>query len=368
VARVAFYDPYLDVLGGGEKFLLTILEQVAGAGRHEVVVMSPMRPDIAKWERLNISVDPRSIRWRRANQASATVSSSGVDLFVALTNHFPPLSLARRSVMIVQFPFADLEAGGLWSALRRGERRRRIASYESVVCYSPFVAAEVRRRLGVAEPLVLAPPVDLPAAAHIGEKEPIVLAVGRFFPAADANNKKHDVLIDAWRRLAGHPRAEGWELHLVGGLHSDLASLAHLEALRERGRGLAVHFHPNAEPGELQDLYGRSALFWHAAGYGESRPERQEHFGITTVEAMAYGCAPIVVALGGQLGIVVDGHNSRLRRTTEELVSITAELMGDPEQATRLGGAATCAAAQFGKEHFLASVRSEICEPAGVAA
>ena len=29
-----------------------------------------------------------------------------------------------------------------------------------------------------------------------------MIAVGRFFPSADGNNKKHDVLIKAFRRLA----------------------------------------------------------------------------------------------------------------------------------------------------------------------
>jgi len=366
VPRVAFYDPYLDVLGGGEKFLLAILEDVARDSRHEVLLMSPMRPELALWRRLNISVDPRSLRWRRATHLSATPLSAGWDLLVVLANHFPPLSLARRSVVIVQFPFASLSDGGVFSVARRFERRRRLASYDSVVCYSSFVAGEVSERLEVRDPLVVAPPVDIPAAASAADRERKVLAVGRFFPAADANNKKHDVLIDAWRQLESSGLADGWELHLVGGVHADPASAAHLDALRARARGLAVHFHPNAEATVLEDLYRRGALFWHAAGYGESRPERREHFGITTVEAMAHGCVPIVVSLGGQREIVSDGSDGRLWSTVEELISITAELITDTEQTQRLRTEAVRSASRFSKENFLATVRTSILVPAGI--
>ena len=153
----------------------------------------------------------------------------------------------------------------------------------------------------------------------------------------------------------------------MGGVHADPSSTAHLEALRERARGLAVHFHPNADAAELEDLYRRGALFWHAAGYGESRPERREHFGITTVEAMAHGCVPIVVSLGGQREIVSDGRNGRLWSTVDELISVTTELMGDQEQAERLGAEAVSGALRFSKEIFLANIRRSILAPAGIA-
>lgn len=366
MARVVFYDPYLEVLGGGEKVVLTILEDVAQRTRHEVVVMSPHRPQVERWRRLHVHVEPQRIQWRRAGHLSASVLSARADLFVALTNHFPPWSLARRSAVIVQFPYADLHGPGLVAKARRGERRRRVSSYDSVVCYSQFVARTVYERMEVRDPIVLPPPVDIPAGGPAVQKEAKVLAVGRFFPAADANNKKHAVLIDAWRRLAATSAAEGWEFHLAGGLHADAASGRHLEQLRERARGLAVQFHPNAEVDELEDLYRRSALFWHAAGFGETLPERLEHFGITTVEAMAHACVPVVVALGGQLEIVTDCRNGRLWTSVEELVSVTSELMRDPTQVALLAAEAAVSAPRFSKQHFLDAVRAEILTPAGV--
>jgi glycosyltransferase involved in cell wall biosynthesis len=367
MARVAFFDPFLHILGGGEKVLLTVLEDVAAERCHEVVIMSPRRPDLDRWQRLNIAVDPGHLRWRRANTVSATPLSAGADLFVALVNHFPPLSLARHAAAIVQFPFARIDDGwGPVGRLRAVERRRRLASYDTLVCYSDFVAAEIRTRLHVPDPVVIAPPVDLPEQIPAGPKERKVIAVGRFFAAADANNKKHDVLIDAWRQLEAAGLRPGWELHLVGGVHSDPPSIAYVEQLRERARGAAIRFHPNAPADVLADLYRRSALFWHAAGFGETRAERHEHFGITTVEAMAYGCVPVVVRLGGQLEIVVEGVSGRLWSTVPELVAITRELMSDPEQTEKLRRQAVERSTRFGKTEFVRATRERILEPAGV--
>jgi glycosyltransferase involved in cell wall biosynthesis len=231
-----------------------------------------------------------------------------------------------------------------------------------VLCYSDFVRRALIERLEIPDPLVVPPPVDI-ARGEPGPKGPRVIAVGRFFPSADGNNKKHDVLIEAFRRLHADPRSDGWELHVVGGCAADPGSQGYLRDLRRLAEGLPVRFHPNASAEELDRLYRESALFWHAAGHGETRPERFEHFGITTVEAMAYGCVPVVPALGGQLEIVNDGRNGRLWRSVDELVEITAGLIDDARSAETLRAAAVRSAERFSRERFLERVRGELLTP-----
>ena len=356
--RIGFHDPYLAILGGGEKYLLSILEQVCDeAPGAEVVVMSPERPDPEAWRRLGVHVDPGAIRWERTGMLGVTPKSRRLDLLVAITNHFPPLSLAKRSAVIVQFPFEPI------AGLRGVERRMRLRSYDTVLCYSDFVRGHIAERLGVGA-RVISPPVDTDVAVR-AEKGRSIVAVGRFFPAADGNNKKHGVLIDGFRRLLEDE--DDVVLHLAGGCHSDPGSQAHLADLRGQAAGLPVEFHPNASPEALEELYAGASVFWHAAGFGETQPERLEHFGITTVEAMARGCVPVVPALGGQLEIVRDGENGRLWRTIGELVDATRELLDDYVEAGRLRAAAVRDAAQFAKPRFRERMRAELLTPAGLA-
>jgi glycosyltransferase involved in cell wall biosynthesis len=193
----------------------------------------------------------------------------------------------------------------------------------------------------------------------------MVLAVGRFSPWVGINHKKQDLMIDAWRRLVEF-LSDSWELHLAGGLTDDPESRSYLEALRQRADGLAVHFHVNVPLVDLKRLYADSAIFWHATGYGETDPQRFEHFGITTVEAMAHGCVPVVPALGGQPEIVDHGVTGYLWRSVDELIGLTMRLMEETADVQRMRPACITAAQRFSKDRFVGRVREHVLIPAEV--
>jgi len=77
---------------------------------------------------------------------------------------------------------------------------------------------------------------------------------------------------------------------------------------------------------------------------------------------MAYGCVPIVPALGGQLEIVDDGRNGRLWRSVDELVEITADLIADPAAVARMREQAMADAGRFSRERFRERVRAELLD------
>ncbi|AOI45111.1 hypothetical protein WI23_04425 [Burkholderia oklahomensis C6786] len=52
-----------------------------------------------------------------------------------------------------------------------------------------------------------------------------------------------------------------------------------------------------------------------------------EHFGMTTCEAMAAACVPVVMPQGGQREIVDDGINGYYFRNADELIARTETLM-----------------------------------------
>jgi glycosyltransferase involved in cell wall biosynthesis len=239
---------------------------------------------------------------------------------------------------------------GSWFPLlyRSPADRDFLDSYDHVVCNSEFTQGWLRRWWGH-EGEVLYPPVRMHQA---GPKEPIILSVGRFFGPDSGHSKKQIELVDAFRRLRDRG-VEDWTLHLVGGCGE--ADRPYLAAVREAAAGLPVVFHVDAPGEELEDLYARASLFWHATGLGEDPevdPHRLEHFGIATVEAMSAGVVPIVYGAAGQVEIVQDDVSGRHFTDLDELVDHTVELAGDPDRRAGLSRVAAERARDFSPDRF----------------
>ena len=199
--------------------------------------------------------------------------------------------------------------------------------------------------------VVLYPPVAVEEFAP-GGKETHILSVGRFFTGQ--HNKRHLVMVEAFRALVDGGLT-GWELHLAGGLTPGAAHAAYLEQVRVAAAGYPIVIHTDLSFEALRHLYARSAIYWHAAGYGydeEEEPIRFEHFGITTVEAMAAGCVPVVYAAGGQRELVADGVTGYGWRTLAELRERTQLLIADSALRTRLAEVAVLASRRFDWTHF----------------
>ncbi len=365
--RIGFHNPFLGAVGGGDRYLFTILEEAARLPGAELLVLAPRRPDPQAWSRVGLHVDPSAYSWRATAPGELARRSDDLDLLVSLDADIPTRSAARHSVCILQFPFRarDRPRERLLAALAGATGRRRapeaLRSYDTFLCYSRFAREWISRRIGL-EAEVVPPPVDPPAEPPRAERAPAILGVGRFFRGAHA--KRHDVLIEAFRALG----AEGWELHLAGGADSLPQTEGWIRTLREMAEGLPVHFHVNAPRDELLALYASSALFWHAAGFGvreDRHPERLEHFGIVTVEAMMHGAVPLVVPAGGQAELVEDGRTGRHWRTQDELVTQTRELIESSDLRARLAQAAATDARRYETARFRESVRERVLAPAG---
>ncbi len=351
--KVGLYDPHLSTLGGGERYFLVTLEEALRLPDAEVTLFSPERPDPAAWERLGVRVPAESFRWVEGMDAEVSAHSGELDLLFAMVNEVPPPSDARRSVAMIQFPHRS-HTGPRARLLRLfglSRAAQALGSYQRYLCNSEFTRRHLHARLGV-DATVLAPPVEIPEDEP-SRPEPLILAVGRYFRGHHSKNQH--VLLDALDRLD----APGWRLALVGG-----SGDASYEAeLRERARALPAELLVDVPRAERDDLYRRAALFWHAAGYGQDarrHPERLEHFGISTVEAMAHGAVPIVFGAGGPAEVVDDGRNGRHWRSVDELASISAGLIADPAAREALAAAAREDARRYSTERFRAAIRAEL--------
>ena len=111
-------------------------------------------------------------------------------------------------------------------------------------------------------------------------------------------------------------------------------------------------------------LHGdRNADLGRAAGLDEDierHPDRYEHFGIATVEAMSAGAVPIVIDAAGQIEIVEQGVSGYRFGSPDGLVAHTERLIADPRLRATLSAAAERRARAFGWDAFVARVGDEV--------
>lgn len=228
---------------------------------------------------------------------------------------------------------------------------RYVDSYDLICPISLFVQKWLQLYWGKTGD-VLYPPVDVDGYDPTREKRKVILSVGRFF--SGSHNKKHGAMIDAFRRLC-RQGLEGWELHLVGGVAPGKVHADYLERVKIRARGYPIFIHTDLPFPDLKRLYEEASIYWHASGYGENEnrnPIRFEHFGITTVEAMAAGCVPVVIAKAGQLEVVEHDRSGLLWNDLSELVDCTLRVINQPDLRASLQKGAIAQARVFSEECF----------------
>lgn len=228
--------------------------------------------------------------------------------------------------------------------------------YQTVASNSEFTRGWVQELWGRSGPVLHPPVVAQPRAPR---KDRVILGVGRFFAPGAGHSKRQRELVEAFRRLG----VDGWSLHLAGGC--DAAGEAYLAEVRAAAAGLDITFHVNATGAELRELYGRAALFWHGTGLGEDpqvHPDRFEHFGITTVEAMSAGAVPVVHGQAGQLELFEHGRAGYHFADLDGLVRHSRELIADPALLATLADAAQARAEHFLRPAFAARLRALVAE------
>ena len=290
------------------------------------------------------------------------------ELFINFTHHIPPFCHARMGVLIVLFPFYNPLAfwpfrvdaydtsSVLWKFARKTyynwEWKRRMASYALKLTNSAFTARWTRTRWGI-NSHVLYPPVDVDYQA-IEKKENLVLSVGRF-----TTLKKQVEMAAIFSGLSLN-ELDDWKWICAGTVADSADSRTYYERVARSATSHKVRLAPDIDRQTLKHFYESSKIFWHAAGLNEDdsvRPELSEHFGMSTVEAMAAGCVPVVINKGGQREIIDHGVNGFLWNTVDELREYSKQLAKNETLRLRMSAAARLRARDFGRERFVAHFR-----------
>jgi glycosyltransferase involved in cell wall biosynthesis len=303
----------------------------------------------------------------RAEVAVTITSDTFVPAEVLGGDDERPLGVALSAMHTGTGAKDRMSAGlGAWFPLlyRRLPQKRWFESYDRVVANSRFTQHWIER-WWKSPSVVLYPPVVMQQRAA---KDKVILNVGRFFDARSGHSKKQLEMVAAFRTLmerSGGPGgpAEGWQLHLVGGCSEP--DRPYLDKVRAAAEGLPVVLHVDAPGDEVRELYGRASIYWHATGFGEDPekdPDRLEHFGIATVEAMSGGAVPVVIGLAGQLEVLDDGVEGHHWLTLEQLVALTLGLIEDPARLGEMSLAAERRAQDFGVPAFANRLRALVAE------
>jgi len=356
--KIGIFNPYLDTFGGGEKDICVTAEALSDT--YDVEIVSTKKVDSSVLERIfNVDLSRVGMRYVPMFRNRYSIKSlwkmyliylsKRYDIFYNLVNYPPWPSFARVGIMRVQFPFSG----------QISESDLKTRGYSHFFANSEFTRAWVKKRWG-ADADVLYPPVEMFSP---GKKENIIMSAGRFF--VGGHNKKHLLMMCAFKNLV-NAGLKGWEYHLVGSVTGDPVSQAYLDIVRDFAKGYPIFIHANAPFSKLSETYSKCRIFVHATGYGESdseTPERFEHFGLTTVEAMSSGAVPVVIDAGGQKELVRDGVNGYLWQDEKTLARRLTELTSDETLRKKLAEEAVKTSRQYSRESFVAKVR-ELLESA----
>ena len=337
--NVGIYDPYLHILGGAERYILNIA--CCLSQDHKIILFSDNAKLLLEAEKkFGLKLGQIEVRTWPKDRSARQHELKEFYQFFYVTDGSLFFSPAKQNLLIIQSP-DHIPANNLTNKIK-------FLSWRKIICYSEFMAEIIKKRLGKTAHTLFVP-VAQTQNLHTA-KENLLISVGRFFP--HLHNKKQKEMVGILRALLKQETIKV-KLCLVGSVDPD--GDAYFKQVTEETAGLPVEILIKASAQTLNALLDRAKIYWHATGYGEDlvkHPERAEHFGVSTIEAMAHGAVPIVFPAGGQLEIVNNGQNGFWWRTPQELIKYTLELLQNDKLREKLAQAAQKSSANYSEDKF----------------
>lgn len=323
--QAGLYDPYLDVLGGGEKHILSILKALEDESVDISIFWNENLQNDFKI-RLDLSFKYLitflpNVFERKSLILKKIKTLKRFDYFFYVTDGSYFVSTAKQNFVFCMVPKQELYNMNLLNRLKTGNYK--------FITNSKFTQSWLKKwgiKSDVLYPYLGERFITTEVLPH--QKKKIILSVGRFFK--HLHSKKHDSLIETFRKLKStSSEFKNYKLILAGAVKDEDTS--YFEKLKDSVKGdSSIQLKPNILFEELFELYQQSSFFWHMAGLGvneEKFPYRVEHLGITPLEAMATGSVVFCVNSGGPKELVKDGINGFLFSSTQDLIRKTVEII-----------------------------------------
>ncbi|KKQ91860.1 MAG: hypothetical protein UT58_C0001G0025 [Microgenomates group bacterium GW2011_GWC1_39_7b] len=340
--RAAIYNPYLDTLGGGERYTVSFAK---------VLLNSGWKVDI-EWNHPSIITsmqDRFGINLKGLEVVKDIKKGDGYDLCFWVSDGSIPTLRSRKNLLHFQVPFHNIGGNNLLNKMK-------LFRIEKIICNSKFTKKIIDKEYGT-ESVVVYPPVDVDRIIS-KRKENLILFVGRFSQLKQ--NKNQNVLIEVFKKLVDNGLKD-WKLILAGG--TEIVDADYLKNLEKMSERYLIEIIRSPDFSILKNLYGKARIFWSASGFGEDNeknPEKVEHFGITVVEAMSAGAIPVVFNAGGHKEIIKDGVNGFLWESTDQLIKITNHILKDRSVYSSVSKKAKRDSSAFSFERFEKEIISSI--------
>jgi len=350
--KVGIFDPYLDDLGGGEKYMVKIAQCLARD--NEVFLFWDSPKDIERLKnRFLLDFSGVKLTKNIFSPSTSTLTrlleSRKFDSIIVLSDGSIPFLLSKKTYVHFQQPFTNIK--------KDFRLRFKTGRVKKFFCNSLFTKSYIDETYGV-NSSVLYPPIDLKPKKI--KKENIILHVGRFRvkgirtslnqPIGDY--KKQSLMIEVFKKMINEG-LKNWKFVLAVSINDSEKHL--FEKTIENSKGFPIEFLINKNNDELWEIYSKSKIYWHASGLGEDltkNPQSAEHFGISTVEAMGAGVVPVVINAGGQKEIIQDSENGLLWNTEKELIEKTESLIKNEKTMEIMSKAAINRARFFAGNRF----------------
>jgi len=340
--KFGFYSPYLDTFGGGERYMLTLASHLAQNHQVDIFWDDPvLKASISRFLKIDLSKTQFVNNVFKEGLIKKSLATYGYNCIFVLSDGSVPTTFAAKNILHFQVPFHFKNISFA--------TKLKLKRYRWIIANSYFTKNFIDKSYGVTSKVIY-PPVDTKEIKP-SKKENIILSVGRFSDK-QLHPKKQEVLIEVFKEV--YKKASNFKLVLVGQARKE--DFKYIRKIRKSTRGYAIRVIENLQIEKLRDLYSKSAIYWHATGFGEDEiknPQKMEHFGISTVEASAAGAVPVVIGKGGQKEIVEDGKTGILWTTKAQLYESTLDLIKNKEKILKLSQNAIKNSRRFSRDVFV---------------
>jgi len=306
--KAAIVNPYLDTLGGGERYSLAVATTLSK--NHFQVDVQWGDPKIKDKLQKRFGINLKNI-----NFVSDVKRGDGYDVCFWVSDGSVPLLRARKNWLHFQVPFSNVEGKTLMNKMK-------FFRISDIICNSNFTKNIIDKAYGV-DSKVIYPPVAV-SEIKPKRKQNIILSVGRFSRLKQSKNQ--DKLVQAFKKVYDSG-IKNYKLVLVGG--AEVGNDGFVDELKKAAKGYPISIKMSPKFSEIKELYGKAKIYWSAAGLGvneQQNPEKLEHFGIAVVEAMSAKAVPIIYNAGGHKEIITN-NNGVLFNDLDTLINETAELI-----------------------------------------